>query len=112
MFKNEFSNLDSIEIIDYSSNPGNNTFIRFIRLLFSFELLFTLFLFAWVYKADPIFEQIPIDLTQLFFILSVCSGILVCLAEKKKFGKKAAVIVLPYFACFTHVFHSSPYIHI
>lgn len=94
MFKNEFSEIESIEKIKFSSNPKQNVFIHFMQHLFSFELLFTLFLFSWSYKADPSLKWIPIDLTQLFFILSVCSGILVFLAEKKRFEKKAVAIVL------------------
>lgn len=85
--------IGSIEKINKSINAENNVFFRLLRNAFSFELLFTLFLFAWAYKADPRFAWIPIDLTQLFFILSVCSGILVFLTEKKRFEKKAVVIV-------------------
>ena len=94
MYKNEFSEIVPIEKSNYSGNPKQNIFVRFMRNLFSFELLFILFLFAWSYKADPKLGWVPIDLTQLFFILSVCSGIFIFLAEKKKFEKKATFIVL------------------
>lgn len=99
MYKNEFSKTDQIEKIN-NSDSKQNIFICFIRILFSFEFLFALFLFAWAYKADPKFEWVPIDLTQLFFILSICSGIFVFLAEKKRFKKKATVIV---FSCILFV---------
>jgi O-antigen ligase len=72
---------------------SDNIFIRIIRDVFSFELLFILYLFAWVYKADPRLGWIPVDLTQLFFILSVCSGIIVFLAGKKRFRRKAVFVV-------------------
>ena len=93
MFKNEFSEIESVEEIKFSLNPKQNVFIYIVQYLFSFELLFTLFLFAWAYKADLRFAWIPIDLTQLFFILSFCSGILIFLAEKKRLKQRAAVIV-------------------
>jgi O-antigen ligase len=76
-----------------SSFPsGHNLLIRMIQSLFSFEVPFTLFLFAWVFKADPRFQLVPIDLTELFFIVSVCAGTLVFLGEKKKLERKAVVI--------------------
>lgn len=93
MFKYEFSKINSIEKINDSVNPKQNIFIRLMQNLFSFEFLFTLFLFAWAYKADLRLAWIPVDLTLLFFVLSVCSGILVFLAEKKTFEKKAVFIV-------------------
>jgi O-antigen ligase len=64
-----------------------------VQPVFAFEFIFTLFLFAWAFKADPRFNWIPVDLTLLFFILSVCSGILVFLVEKKRFEKKSTVII-------------------
>lgn len=78
-----------------SSLPSKNNFIiRAIQGMFSFEVLFSLFLFAWVFKADPKFQWVPTDLTQLFFILSVCTGIIVFLGEKKRFNKKATMVAL------------------
>ncbi|HBR03892.1 MAG TPA: hypothetical protein DD738_14935 [Ruminiclostridium sp.] len=77
----------------YSSLSRPNFFIRMIQDLFSFELVFTLFLFAWVFKADPRFGWVPVDLTLLLFIWSVCTGVLVFLAEKKRFETKATFMV-------------------
>lgn len=48
-----------------------------IQSVFSFECLFVLFLFAGKYKNDPRLEWVPIDLTLLFLILSVGSGVFV-----------------------------------
>ena len=76
-----------------SLTSKRNLFISVMSNLFSFEFYFTLFLFAWAYKANPSLEWVPIDLTQLFFTLSVCSGILVFLAEKKRFKRKATGVV-------------------
>lgn len=70
-----------------------NVFISIVHDVFSFEFLFILFLFAWVYKGNPGLKWVPVDLTGLFFILSVGAGILLFLGEKKKFGKKAVVLV-------------------
>ncbi len=43
--------------------------------LFSFELVFTLFLFAGRYKAEPALQHLPVDLTALFWGLSVCTAL-------------------------------------
>lgn len=45
-----------------------------ISTVFSFEFLFVLYLFAGRFKADPRFEWVPVDLTALFFGLSVVAG--------------------------------------
>lgn len=77
------------------SLPSKHNFvIRIIQSLFSFEVLFVLFLFAWAFKADSKFQWVPIDFTKLFFILSVCTGIFVFLGEKKRFNKKAVMLAL------------------
>jgi O-antigen ligase len=89
------------------SLPSKHNFVvRIIQSLFSFEVLFTIFLFAWAFKADSKFQWVPIDLTQLFFILSVCTGILVFLGEKKRFSKKAAMIALFGAAFVSYIFIS------
>ncbi len=95
MLKSKFKQTAYSEGIleDSSIHRKHNVFVSFISSLFSFEFLFTLFLFAWAYKANPSLGWVPIDLTELFFILSVYSGILVFFAEKKRFKRKAAVLV-------------------
>ena len=42
--------------------------------LFSFEALVVLYMFAGIYKGDPRFAAVPVDLTALFFALSVVVG--------------------------------------
>ena len=42
--------------------------------LLSFETFFLLFLLAGIYKADPRFSWVPVDLTLLFFVLSFLAG--------------------------------------
>lgn len=48
-----------------------------LSALFSFETLFILFLFAGRYKGDPRFAGVPVDLTALFFAMSVVVGLYV-----------------------------------
>lgn len=95
MYKYEISKKAFIDRINYRSSLTlkHNIFSRVTHYLFSFELQFILFLSAWVFKADPRFGWIPVDLTELFFILSVCSGIFVFFSEKKRFRGKATVLV-------------------
>ena len=50
-------------------------------MVFSFETLFVLFLFAGRYKEDPRLSWVPLDLTVLFFALSVAAGIYVLVAH-------------------------------
>ncbi|OQB20519.1 MAG: O-Antigen ligase [Firmicutes bacterium ADurb.Bin182] len=88
-----FSERDLRGKINSNIEPRNNIFVGLVQYLFSFELTFALFLFAWAYKADPRFS-FSIDPTQLFFMISVFSGTLVFIAEKKRIGKKAGLIVL------------------
>jgi len=45
-----------------------------LRALLSFETVFVLFLFAGVFKADPRFAWVPVDLTALFMAMSVVAG--------------------------------------
>lgn len=96
MYKNKFQKGLPIYNKNYgrSLSSKHNFVIRIMQSLFSFEVLFILFLFAWVFKADPKFQWVPVDLTLLFFILSVCTGTLVFLGEKKRFNKKAAMLAL------------------
>ena len=48
------------------------------RGVFSFEVVFVLFIFAGLYKADPRLAWFPVDLTLLLFIVSVGFGRLDC----------------------------------
>lgn len=49
--------------------------LSFFKNVLSFELFFILFLFAGRYKGDPRFGWVPVDLTALFFGLSIAGGI-------------------------------------
>lgn len=48
--------------------------MRLARQIFSFETLMVLFLTAGRFKADPRFDWVPVDLTALFFGLSIIAG--------------------------------------
>lgn len=50
--------------------------------LLSFETLFLLFLLAGIYKADPRFSWVPVDLTILFFVLSFLAGIWILIQRR------------------------------
>lgn len=50
--------------------------------LITFELLFTLFLFAGRYKNDPRLYWVPVDITLLFFVLSLLGAILILLRRQ------------------------------
>lgn len=76
----------------------NNRTVQILSRLFSFEMLFVLFLFAGIYKADPRLEWVPVDLTALFFVLSVISGLIIMAKRGFAFKKKPLVLVLLYVA--------------
>ena len=68
-------------------------FQKMIKTLFSFEMAFTLFLFAGRFKADPRFQWIPVDLTASLFLLSTIIGLLVMANQKYKISLKAIILV-------------------
>lgn len=61
--------------------------------LFSFEVSFTLFLFAGLFKADPRLTWVPFDLTAAFFALSVSAGILVLARRRFALGASGLAAV-------------------
>ncbi|MBN1908708.1 MAG: O-antigen ligase family protein [Pirellulales bacterium] len=69
-----------------------------VTTLFSFETLFVLFLMAGRFKADPRFERLAewlsIDLTALFFGLSVLAGGVVVLRRGYRFPRSAPVVLV------------------
>lgn len=67
-----------------------------LNLLFSFEMMFTLFLFAGRFKADPRFSWFPIDLTLFFFLISLVIGIKILKTEKFRIKKKALSLIYVY----------------
>lgn len=68
--------------------------------LFSFESFFVLFLLAGKYKADPRFHWVPVDLTALFFALSIVSGMLVLWRRGMRVPRGSTGLVFS-FLCFT-----------
>ena len=60
--------------------------------IFSFEVIFCLFLFAGRYKADPRFAWIPVDISALFFGLSVFAGIYLILIRRVRLKRGALSI--------------------
>lgn len=67
-----------------------------ILSFFSFELTFVLFLFAGLFKADPRLQWVPIDITALFFGLSIICGLVICAKKGFVFNYKALILVLLY----------------
>ena len=62
--------------------------------LFSFESLFLLFLFAGRYKAAEWLQWVPVDLTALFFCLSILSGLLILRRRRFKVRRDALALAL------------------
>lgn len=80
----------------YATNMKYSSIIHIIRKYLSFELLFVLFLFAGLYKADPRLAWVPVDLTALFFGLSVISGVVIIAKKDITFKRTAFVLFLLY----------------
>jgi len=57
--------------------------MRLARQIFSFEVLMVLFLTAGRFKADPRFAWVPVDLTVLFFGLSIIAGVIIFVKRGK-----------------------------
>jgi O-antigen ligase len=66
--------------------------------VFTFEATLILFLFAGVYKADPRFAWLPVDITALFFLASVLAGAYIVWAKGVRVRGPAAVMVWLYAA--------------
>lgn len=67
-------------------------FANAASFIFSFEVIFCLFLFAGRYKADPRFAWMPVDITALFFGLSVFAGIYLILIHRVRLKRSALSI--------------------
>jgi len=63
-----------------------------LSFVFSFEVIFTLFLFSGRFKADSRFAWIPIDITGLFFGLSICVAIYLLSIRRVKIKRHALFI--------------------
>ncbi|WP_314590540.1 O-antigen ligase family protein [Paenibacillus terrigena] len=66
--------------------------------VFSFEMLFILFLFAGVFKSDPRFAWIPMDLTLLMMALTILLGSWIMLKSKLYVERTAIVFGIAYLA--------------
>lgn len=60
------------------------TLYKIIRFTFSFEFIFTAFLFAGRYKADSRFSSFPVDITAFLFVISVIQGLVILSSRKIK----------------------------
>ncbi|GGA20455.1 O-antigen ligase family protein [Psychrobacillus lasiicapitis] len=58
---------------------------KIYSIIFSFEMIFTIFLFAGRFKGDDRFDWIPVDITLLFWIISLVIGIYVLVKNEFKF---------------------------
>ncbi|MBB6453301.1 O-antigen ligase [Salirhabdus euzebyi] len=69
---------------------------KVVSIIFSFEMLFALFLHAGVYKANPVINSVfPIDITLFFFIASVAIGFYIIAFKRGfKIEHKAGVSLL------------------
>ncbi|MFD0621026.1 O-antigen ligase family protein [Paenibacillus sp. GCM10027629] len=66
--------------------------------VFSFEMLFILFLFAGVFKSDPRFAWIPIDLTLLMMVLTILLGFWIMLKSNLYVERTAILFGIAYLA--------------
>ena len=71
---------------------------RIVAAVFSFETAFMLFIFAGVYKSDPRLAWVPVDLTLLFFLVSMMAGGWVLLGKNFIVTKRALLVSLGMFA--------------
>jgi O-antigen ligase len=63
-----------------------------LGIVFSTEGVFTLFIFAGYYKADPRLSWIPIDLTLLFLLIGMIAATWVCIRNNFSFNKSAFLL--------------------
>jgi O-antigen ligase len=64
--------------------------------ILSFETSFVLFMFAGIYKADPRFSWIPVDLTMAFMTINIIVGMGILMRRKFMVGRGALFLVLLY----------------
>jgi O-antigen ligase len=72
---------------------------EWLATVFSFELVFVLFLFAGRFKGDPRFQWIPVDITAFFFALSVLTALYIFVSKGIRFSR-LALAPIALFACF------------
>lgn len=71
------------------------------KTIFSFELLLVLYLFAGIYKTDPVLSFVPIDLTMLLGLASVAAGATVLFRNPQRVVTRTGIVILVFFALFT-----------
>jgi hypothetical protein len=71
--------------------------VRGLRSVASFEAAFVLFIFAGVYKADPRVAWVPVDLTLLFFLVSIGTGFWVLFRRRFNLSRRGITVLLPIF---------------
>jgi O-antigen ligase len=64
------------------------------RGVMSFEVIFVLFIFAGLYKADPRLAWFPVDLTLLLFLVSVGLGGWIVVRRDLRFSKRSLFVCL------------------
>ena len=60
----------------------------------SFEVIFTLFLFAGRFKADPRFAWVPVDITALLFAITVAQGVIILLRRRGTLHRPVLALLL------------------
>lgn len=84
-----------VEVIKPQKKPPLSLFMKLASYLFSFETFFVLFLLSGRFKADPRLTRLPIDLTLLFWVLSITAAFFLFITGKVKIkGHAFAGIVL------------------
>ena len=63
-----------------------------VSTIFSFEMVFVLYLFAGRFKNDPRFEWVPIDLTIFFLLTSVGAALWVLYKRRWRFRRQALTL--------------------
>ena len=86
-----------VEVIKPQKRPQLSLFMKFASYLFSFETFFVLFLLSGRFKSDPRLTQLPIDLTLLFWGLSIIAAFFLFITGKVKIKGHAFVGTVLYF---------------
>lgn len=67
-----------------------------LSILFSFEMIFVVFIFAGVFKSDPRFDWIPVDLTLLTMGVGFLLGMWILLVRKGLVLRESMLLTLIY----------------
>lgn len=83
----------NVQTNPYLKRSRVNLLQKAFATLFSFEAVFVLYLFAGRFKEDPRFAWIPVDLTALFFALSIVIGFFILLRRKFRLTSSTLLII-------------------